>query len=923
MSIELMCPLCGAVNAFTPDQAGSLGQCGQCHTPLYVPRPEEMPAPASIKRFGRPSRGAMMSLVLTAAVVVLVGVGLVAGGYFAFFRKPTEVLGQQRPQDPFALAQKVKLTVADSVTQDGVIDQSNGETIYKISAPAAGVVIAALDRVDDSKLDAMLIGYNDKHKEIAQNDADADKRVSQLILPVKADQDYFVKVGGCDATTGKYKVIFKHLEKPSGGFDGAHEVRLSKAGLAAQSWRIERDGEEHYFRLSSPQAGWAFVEIGNALGGNLDGMLTAYDDARRRVSDSTRSVRFYMTQGKNYYVKAGSMANPATGLARTGNYTLTFRLVKTAADDHGNDFASATKVPLDLLGSATMQGQIETDLDVDYFVLQATKTGNVNLKVSYPFGSQLDAFTLTFDGTGNPYGLGNSLFVETGKTYYVKVTPYGFPLAGRQKTGAYTLNLSMNAGFGQNTGVPKQIFLNNFDGGGAASGQLFNADDVVWFSFNATKTGKINIKVNYPFGSQLDAALFGYDGNRSQQLGVGNGTSWVDFNVTAGVTYHVKVASQAVPAAFRQRTGAFDLNFYMNAPSGKTKTPKDAFATAQEIFLDGGGRADLDGRINGASDARYYRFKAQRTGWMIVSATAPFGSQLGAEVNSFNDAKISVVPVGLATIYFPVTAGKNYYLKVNSMLAPPKGKESTGDYKLGLSNPETLKDDYGNDFATAATITKANNLGLTGSHGQIETPQDVDCFRFTADANGKLTISVFSGQAGLQSHLAVYDGNQKLLGEQARTPQLHPSISIDAEAGRTYYVKVSAQQGEQILAEEKVGSYFLMLLAPLPKAPAKTGKGATKVNAADLAGAKWVGQNYEKMDMTIVFDAKGTFSTSYGGATYNDGNWKLEGDNKIYMECNNKFCEYRGVIDSDVMNLDTWNSAGLRWKTRLERTTTK
>ena len=83
MSIELNCSLCGAVNAFTTDQGGSLGRCGQCHTPLYVPRPEEMPAPASIRRSHAPKAGSLIAWVAAAAVCLL-GTTLLVGGYVLF-----------------------------------------------------------------------------------------------------------------------------------------------------------------------------------------------------------------------------------------------------------------------------------------------------------------------------------------------------------------------------------------------------------------------------------------------------------------------------------------------------------------------------------------------------------------------------------------------------------------------------------------------------------------------------------------------------------------------------------------------------------------------------------------------------------------------------------------------------------------------
>ena len=72
--------------------------------------------------------------------------------------------------------------------------------------------------------------------------------------------------------------------------------------------------------------------------------------------------------------------------------------------------------------------------------------------------------------------------------------------------------------------------------------------------------------------------------------------------------------------------------------------------------------------------------------------------------------------------------------------------------------------------------------------------------------------------------------------------------------------------------------------------------------------------------MTIVQPVlDGTTTTTYNNTTYKDGTWKLEANNTVYMECNQKFCEFRGTLHGNVINGESWNVNNLRWKTRLER----
>jgi hypothetical protein len=86
----------------------------------------------------------------------------------------------------------------------------------------------------------------------------------------------------------------------------------------------------------------------------------------------------------------------------------------------------------------------------------------------------------------------------------------------------------------------------------------------------------------------------------------------------------------------------------------------------------------------------------------------------------------------------------------------------------------------------------------------------------------------------------------------------------------------------------------------------------------DFRGTVWQGKTYEGWVMTIVFEANGGLTYSYQNATHKTGSWKSEG-NSLYVEMNNKYCEFRGTLAGTVLEGDSWNVAKLRWKTRLTR----
>src|SRR5207249_345693 len=123
---------------------------------------------------------------------------------------------------------------------------------------------------------------------------------------------------------------------------------------------------------------------------------------------------------------------------------------------------------------------------------------------------------------------------------------------------------------------------------------------------------------------------------------------------------------------------------------------------------------------------------------------------------------------------------------------PLYGKRTTGPYTFTCTFTKTLVDDYGNDFATANLITLYPS-GSTFRSGRIETADDVDFFRFKANATGNLSVTLLPGMGSrFNGHLYLYDENQNLLKDTNQG--FNRFIQIQAEAGKTYYIKVAANK---------------------------------------------------------------------------------------------------------------------------------
>ncbi|HZZ80504.1 MAG TPA: hypothetical protein VFE62_18515 [Gemmataceae bacterium] len=90
----------------------------------------------------------------------------------------------------------------------------------------------------------------------------------------------------------------------------------------------------------------------------------------------------------------------------------------------------------------------------------------------------------------------------------------------------------------------------------------------------------------------------------------------------------------------------------------------------------------------------------------------------------------------------------------------------------------------------------------------------------------------------------------------------------------------------------------------------------------DFRGTQWFGKTYEGADWTIIFETTGAITNIEGPNTYRVGSWKATGPFSVYMELNNHYYEYRGVVTGDVLAGESSNVNGLRWKTTFRRIAT-
>lgn len=88
----------------------------------------------------------------------------------------------------------------------------------------------------------------------------------------------------------------------------------------------------------------------------------------------------------------------------------------------------------------------------------------------------------------------------------------------------------------------------------------------------------------------------------------------------------------------------------------------------------------------------------------------------------------------------------------------------------------------------------------------------------------------------------------------------------------------------------------------------------------DIRGTSWVGQDFVP-NYQMTFKADGTLSYGYKGKLNHGGSWIQQG-NSVYFEINKKYREFKGSVDADTLQGESWNVTGKRWQTHLRRAST-
>ncbi|NBR07033.1 MAG: DUF4347 domain-containing protein, partial [Planctomycetes bacterium] len=260
-------------------------------------------------------------------------------------------------------------------------------------------------------------------------------------------------------------------------------------------------------------------------------------------------------------------------------------------------------------------GSISAAGEADYYTFTAAATGSLQVSLDAINNSGIDPYLRIYDSsttliaTDDDNGPGlNSLAiisVVAGNIYYIKATAYGLG------TGSYRVSATPIAGSSFETAIaltaPQGSTVASYDG------VINPALEEDFYTYTATTTGVVNFAMAAINSSGVDSILTIYNSSFVQiaRNDDSNGTlnSFISLNVTEGSVYYIKTTAYGLGTG-SYRVSATPISVPMNEPVATG----DSFETAITLAASSGNVASVNGEINPAFNADYYRYTATTTG---------------------------------------------------------------------------------------------------------------------------------------------------------------------------------------------------------------------------------------------------------------------------------------------------------------------
>jgi hypothetical protein len=622
-------------------------------------------------------------------------------------------------------------------------------------------------------------------------------------LSVTPGATYFVQVAVAPDTFGQeYRLHLAGTEPPLNlGPDAAEPnpslesaTDLGSADISLPSLTLDVAGDVDYFRWTAPRSGEVAVESLLPFGSPHEFMLSLEDEFGAPLPGVVLDVlpdrlvtMAYLLEGQTAYIRmTGNVAESPLA------YSLTVAGPPAAPQpdllEPNDERESATVLEG---GSQSLWGlSIDTSEDRDYYQWTATTDASTDLSLTFRHADG-DLSLVLYDANGVELARSEtSSHFETvsfdaiaGNTYVLEV--FG---VGGATNPTYDLSFVVQV----DPPIPPDAFEPNntllsaadrFSGDQSMFNLSLAPSDEDYFTWTASTDGVLQVRAFSQFAlANLDLVVMDEDGVELARSQTEFDQEQVIVPVVAGQTVGIRifVADGGVHPLYILEIDGPDL----------TLDPCEPNDTRDAAFDLGGGDQTLDQlSFHTGSDDDYFRWTATESGPLSIFALALSGSdplelilydQDGAELGRSE-------PTLFPLVEFNAIAGHVYVFQVASGAGT-----AVGEYSLVVDGPEpgiSLTPDAFEPNDTTETATERSGANQTLLNLSLHAPGDQDYFRWTAQAEGFLTVNArFTHAEGDLSLIAMDEFGIELA--RAESGDDDEELFVPVVRGQTVLIRV-------------------------------------------------------------------------------------------------------------------------------------
>ncbi len=773
----------------------------------------------------------------------------------------------------FDTAAAITLDDKGSGKANGWVGYGDASDYYKVNLSHS----ATLDYISISGISSQVtVSLYDENRKLIKSVST--NKNGQLFNSMLLSGTFYVSVSSGDGGKGGMNTSYEitgggaYMPEPTSNnsFSTAFTTTLDSTGKGTFGDWVGYGDPACYYHVVAERAGAVDISIAG-----LEGKVTValYDNNRKLIkkvtTDSSKVLFADQLVTGSFYVSVTSGDN-GKGKDNSG-FTVTVEDDYFTAPSGNSSFATAQKVALVEGGVTQFTGWVGYGDPIDYFLVEATEAGSLNLAISgLASGATVTLYDEYYRVIKSVKASGDAkLFADqlvAGK-FYVSVES-GDKGKGKQNTN-YTVSVEdryFPANNGHNDFKNAQaVDFTVIDGKATAGvdGWVGYGDAADFYKFSPANAGKFSLSIG---GLESGVKVAVYDANGKQIKSVsakGSGVLFKDILISGA--FYVSVTSGDNGKGKQNTDYTFDVvdDYFPNA------TDNNTFRTATAVAPSETGVFTAAGWVGYGDAADYYVVESASAGELELAIS---GVEAGLKIaiydaNGKQMKNVSVSASGkvVADLLVP---GK-FYISVISA-DNGKGKNNTG-YELsgGISYFPAATDN--NSFSTATAITGNKEGGWVG-YGDA-----ANFYVFNGDGAGMIENVTVSGLTDKVT-VTVYNADRKVIKKV--TTSSNGRLFSDLLFTDKFYVSIEAAdkgKGKNNTYYELTGSgsYFPAATENNRLANAtivEIGEGAAAVNgwvgygdAADFykfvgtgAGTLEItGTGFESKATVTVYDANG------------------------------------------------------------------